>query len=379
MKKLLCTLMALAMLCSLLVVNVSAGDYYEEGFKIHTDYDITVEREFSERGFSQYTVTSNQLIGQIIICTEKWLDDPEEQYYENYDYYTSGETTVNGNTAAYVENISEGYYERELQMYSEYYYYTITIRAYDEEGYNAWLEIIDGFTFNYEDATYYEYYENYFPTTSTYWETDTFYIDTDMELVMVEEEWDGDIEYYFYPAEVNGEYIEDDAGSIVVTKCQTDDVDDDYEALVDILNGWYETNKDGDWDVYEINDTKLNGFEAVQFDAILREGVEFAGFSRYIAVSDGENVYLIAIECDPEYEELFDDLCDVVAEDLHFNNAPADDDKADDKNDKADKADDKKDDDEKDNSTVIIVIAVVAGVVILGVVAIVVLGKKKKQ
>ena len=228
-------------------------------------------------------------------------------------------------------------------------------------------------------ATEGEYDEPSDDMVSTYWETDAFYIDTDMELVMEEYDYDdGEIEYRFFPAEVNGEYMEDDAGAIEITKIESDNASEDYEQLVDMLNEWYEGNKDGDWDVYEINDTKLNGFDAVQFDAILREG-EFSGLSRYIGVSDGENVYYIEIECYPEYEELFDDLCDVVAEDLHFNNAPADADKADDKNDKADKADDKKDDDEKDNSTVIIVIAVVAGVVILGVTAIIVLGKKKKQ
>lgn len=218
---------------------------------------------------------------------------------------------------------------------------------------------------------------------STYWETDTFYIDTDMELVKEEYDYDdGEIEYRFFPAEVNGEYMEDDAGVIEITKIESDDASEDYEQLVDMLNEWYEGNKDGDWDVYEINDTTLNGFDAVQFDAVLREG-EFSGFARYIGVSDGENVYYIEIECEPVYEDVFNDLCDIVAEDLHFNNAPADDDKAEDKADKDDKDDkdteDKKDAEEKDNSTVIIIVAVVAGVVVLGVVAIVVLGKKKKQ
>ena len=375
------------MLCSFMVVNVSAEHVYEEGFEIQTNYDVTIECEVSECGFSQYTLTSSQLIGDVIICTEKWFEDPEELYYENYDYYTSGEIVVNGNTAAYVENISEGYYECEMQLYSEYYYYTIYIRAYDEDSYNAWLEIIDGFTFNYEDEVYYEYYESYFPTTSTYWETDTFYIDTDMELVMVDDSEyyvDEDAECYsFYPVEYDEGWGYQDIGcSIDIFVYHPDDVDEGYNELVDMLNEWYEYNEygDDDWDVYEINDTKLNGFDAVQFDAILRGDVEFAMFSRSIAVSDGENAYLIEIDCDPEYEDVFNDLCDIVAEDLHFNNAPADDDKAEEKADKDDKdTEDKKDAEEKDNSTVIIIVAVVAGVVILGVTAIIVLGKKKKQ
>ena len=221
---------------------------------------------------------------------------------------------------------------------------------------------------------------------STYWETDTFYIDTDMELVM-----EDDSEYYedenaesysFWPAEVNGEYMEDDAGFIDITVYHPDDVDELYQEYKEML---YETCEDSDFrdnDRQEIENTKLGGCDAVQYTFIKYEG-EFSGLLRLVVASDGENVYLIEIECYPEYEDLFSDLCDIVKNDLHFNNAPADDDKAEDKADNTNKDDknteDKKDAEEKDNSTVIIVVAVVAGVVVLGVVAIVVLGKKKKQ
>lgn len=381
MKKIIGLLLALMMICSLMVVNVSAEFVYEEGFEFETNYDVTIECEISERGFSQYTVTSSELIGDIIICTEKWFDVPEDLYYENYDYYTSGETVLNGNTAAYVENISDGYYEREMQLYSEYYYYTLHIRAYDEESYNAWLEIIEGFTFNYEDEMYYEYYESYFPTTSTYWETDYFYIDTDMELVMVDYseyyENENAENYMFWPAKVNGVYVEDDAGCISVMIYHPDDAEELYQELAGFTKEMYEEDS-RDPDISEFKEIKISGYEAVQYTFIKYEG-EFNDIYGGVAVSDGENVYLIEIDADPEHEALFNDLCDIVENDLHFNNAPVEDEKSEDKSDKTDKENkEDKGDEEKDNSTVIIIVAVIAGVVILGVTAIIVLGKKKK-
>ncbi len=401
MKKLVCTLLALAMLCSFMVVNASAKYIYEgTGFKIVTDYSGYIEGGMeSDDTYAYDFICDFDGFGegsrvQIFVLVADSAEEAEEAFYE--EFYGYGEETVLDGRIAFSDVVAEDYFCN-IYTYADKYIFDIEIEGTDDQSYDLLKYIIEtGFIFddseyeNDEDDYYEEeiidgFYEE--PTddmVSTYWETDTFYIDTDMELVMNYESGEDFGEfvevYYFFPAEVNGEYVEDDAGFIYITVYHSDDIDEKIYDLEMMLDEWYEYNENGDWDVYELEDVKFSGYDAVQFNRILRNG-EFCEFYRDIAVSDGENVYLITIECyNPEdyTEELFNDLCNIVENDLHFNNAPEDD-KAD-KDNKDDKdAKDKKDEEEKDNSTVIIAVAVVAGVVILGVTAIIVLGKKKKQ
>lgn len=235
----------------------------------------------------------------------------------------------------------------------------------------------------YEDDMEGFYEEPSDDMVSKYWETDTFYIDTDIELVMEDcseyyEEENAE-NYCFWPAEVEGEYMEDDAGSIDIVVYHPDDVDELYQEYEEMLNETCEDSEFRDNDIQEIENVKIGGYDAVQYTFVKYEG-EFSGCVKMIVVSDGENVYVITIDCPPKFEDLFNDLCDMVEKDLHFNNSPVDDEaeKSGDKTEiSADETDEE--DNEKDDSTVIIIVAVVAGVVILGVTAIIVLGKKKKQ
>lgn len=400
MKKLLCTLLAIAMLCSFMVVNVSA-EYYYEGIGFGIDFDIAGQWWESDSTYKYET--AGAYVDVSVICYNN-QDLVYEQYIYDYESASvASDITIDGREA-YIEgdmfDDGTGDYYCFIGTHTEHFLYWINIYGTNWDIFSSLVYNVESMSLNEDDYYLYyaedEYYEDDYtegfyeePTddmVSTYWETDTFYIDTDMELVMVDDSEyyveEGAENYCFWPAEVDGEYVEDDAGSIDIMVYHPDDADELYQEYEEML---YETCEDSEFrdnDRQDIENVKIGGYDAVQYTFIKYEG-EFSELLRFVAVSDGENVYLIEINCPPEFEGIFDDLCDIVENDLHFNNAPADDDKAEDKADNTNKDDkdteDKKDAEEKDNSTVIIIVAVVAGVVVLGVVAIVVLGKKKKQ
>ena len=226
---------------------------------------------------------------------------------------------------------------------------------------------------------------------STYWETDYFIIDTDVELFCSESEDDYGVEYSFRLSyDSYGNRIDPDVGGIYIGVFFNENYDelskemsDDYDSLVEDNDNIISS---------EYTEDKFCGFDSIMYTYEDDDGI-YAGRELCVLFSDGENVYYIEIESCSERDfyydniEYVDTLCDIVKNDIHFKNSPADDEKAEDTSNKTDKKDTNKDDDNKKDdetenkdTTTIIIVAIVAGaVVILGVTAMVVFGKKKKQ
>ena len=78
MKKLVCTLLALAILCSFTVVNVSAANTYEcKGFELVMDYDANFERESYDYGgdgaFYNCEIVSLETEIEILVGDVEWM------------------------------------------------------------------------------------------------------------------------------------------------------------------------------------------------------------------------------------------------------------------------------------------------------------------
>ena len=157
MKKIISILLSLMMLCSIMVVNVSASNVYsEEGFEITTDHVCILECDISEFGFAQYTLMSSDLSGMVTITTEKWFDEPYNLYNENHDNYPLEETLTNGNFFGYTEGYDGTNYEYGAHSYSDYYYYTFTVTTDDWDSYYDRISIINEITFNYDEVKNYK-------------------------------------------------------------------------------------------------------------------------------------------------------------------------------------------------------------------------------
>lgn len=372
MKKLLCILMAITMLCSLMVVNASATTTYEgEGFKIVTDYSGYIEGDMESDGTYAYNFYCSDFSEdariQIFVLVTDSAEEAEELFYG--EFYNYGEETVIDNRTAVVTEDSEDYFCN-YYAYAGNYIFDIEVEGIDDQSYDILKYIVetdlifDDYSYesddNYYEDDYYEddyYEENYDSESSTYWENDSFIIETNVELTLHpdSEEDENYSEYYYQLLDDTGDWL----GEIEVVVQRGDDVADLYNELLEEMNEY----------CVNIQEVEIGGLTGTQGDENYEESL-----GRYIIILDGDTFYYIAVEGKTENRESFDTLCDVVNNDFRFKNASKD-------NNKEDKDSDEKSDVglTKNNSIVIIVAIVIAGVVVIAVVAIVVLGKKKKQ
>ena len=341
MKKILCVALVVVFMCSVLAVNASAQNVYEcEGVELVTDYTLDFRAGSSGYGEGFAIAQSGDLSGELDIHYYRCPGDAEEYYNQNATDYSHGETVIGGSTVGYVEEITDYGYYYEAHAFAGDYYYNLSISADDIDSYETWLEILNGITF-----TNYEY------ESSTYWETKYFSIDSNEEFVFCKDEgtWVGE-DYYYFSKVVDDELL----GEICVHVCYGMDVEEDYEELVDELEG-------------KIKKVEVSGYEAVK-----------SSYDTYcnILTNDGETIYEIRITANDK--ETFKELCSVAENDLRFNNASIDDDEKSEKKDKKDHEDSKDNIDKDDNTTIIIVAIVVGGVVVLGLGAMIIFGKRKK-
>ena len=377
MKKSCCILMAIAMLCSLMVANASAANTYEgEGFKIVTDYSGYIEGGMDSDNIYAYDFYcydfSDEARIQIFVLKGNSAEEAEQAFYG--EYYSCGEDIILNGTPAIINEESDDYFCN-YYTYSGNYIFEIEVEAIDDQSYDILKYIVEADLFfddysyesddNYYEDNYYEddyyeddyYEENYDSESSTYWENDSFTIDTNVKLTLSSEAEEGEnySEYYYDLIADNNEWL----GGIEVVVQRGDDVSELYDEFLGYMN-------EGCVNVQEV---QIGGLTGTQGDENIEDYL-----GRFTIILDNDTFYYIAIEGTTENRHSFDTLCDVVNSDFRFKNTTKD-------NDKADKDSDEISDDDsaKNNSIIIIVAIVVAGVVVIAVVAIVVLGKKKKQ
>jgi hypothetical protein len=165
MKKLVCTLLALAMLCSFTVVNVSAANTYEgKGFELVMDYDANFERDSYDYGgngaFYNCEIESLESEIEILEGDVEWMMasmgvEPNDEINTCKDLYeyaaialgTTGDTesiVINGAPATVC-------FSRDLTFciiiqYSDNYFYYMEFGADNTEKLNTIYDIIvDGF------------------------------------------------------------------------------------------------------------------------------------------------------------------------------------------------------------------------------------------
>ena len=162
MKKLVCTLLALAMLCSLVVVNVSAANVYEgEMFKIKSDYEIDFSgglESYEDDEYYSYFCFIEELNSEIEIMVDDMdymleqvqSDFPEvdtcKEFYEIYRGYKADEKEVLiDGVPAFVDSSEDGtcYF---IDIWSDNYYFSIDLEACDEESRDALYDLfVEGF------------------------------------------------------------------------------------------------------------------------------------------------------------------------------------------------------------------------------------------
>ena len=162
MKKLVCTLLALAMLCSFTVVNVSAANTYEgEMFKIESDYEIDFYGGLESHEGDEYYLYGcyiEELDSEIEIdisdmdymLGEIQYDFPEvdtcKEYYEIYKDYAADEKEVliDGVPAFVHSGDNDTTYF--IEIWSDNYYFSIDLEACDEESRDALYDLfVEGF------------------------------------------------------------------------------------------------------------------------------------------------------------------------------------------------------------------------------------------
>lgn len=382
MKKVVCSFLALMMLCSLMVVNVSASNTYEgEGFRIVTDYELTLYDTDEYLGSIAYEYSYDPGDGEddtgIAIGVFDCEND-EAAEYADYVLENSNGTTFKGYPAVITDNYRSDYdiYKYSITTLRDDVVCIIDMSAMGASNYQIMLEIVDSIEFtddfaNADDGDYYyeEDYDDYEIEASSYWENNYFYIDSNEELyeeVQCEDETLYD--YIYYPSV----YADNYSNYFEIEIRFPEDINEAVQEWNDMLSDDQKI-----CDSYDYEEVNLYGFTCYQH-TFERDNY----YTSAIVFSDGDALYLVTAHS--ESAEILEDICNIVENDLHFKNSPDEAEKTEDKGDKADKADktskDKKDEEKSsdDNTTIIIVAIVVTGVVIIAVVAIVVLGKKKK-
>lgn len=158
MKKLVCTLLALAMLCSLMVVNVSAANSYEgEGFELVLDYDCEFEGGEEDEGVYSYICYLGddnweielQVIDIDYMFEELQYEDEElDTCEELYDFYIEykdedeEEITIDG-IPAFCEFSDDCCF---IEMWSDNYYYLVDLECDGDMSAEELLDVFsDGF------------------------------------------------------------------------------------------------------------------------------------------------------------------------------------------------------------------------------------------
>ncbi len=174
MKKIICTFLALAMICSLMVVNVSAANTYEgEMFEIVTDYEFefdggldVFEGDEEYEGYEHYLYFCwFEDLGSEI---EIWIDDAIEifesdgassceEYYEMAKKYRGDdweEILIDG-IPAFVDYDTECSF-CSIKFWSDNYYYDIEIEAADAESLELLYDLfVEGFRIT-DSTSWYE-------------------------------------------------------------------------------------------------------------------------------------------------------------------------------------------------------------------------------
>ena len=166
MKKLCCILMAIAMLCSLMVVNASAAYTYEgEMFEITSDYEMFFD-DVNEPYLYFCWVEDLDFEIEISIDEMDYKNDPItdafpevdscEEYYESYkEYYEDEEEILIDGVPAFVDLWDDDACCF-IRFWSDNYSFVITLAAADTESLEILYELfVDGFEIT-DSTSWYE-------------------------------------------------------------------------------------------------------------------------------------------------------------------------------------------------------------------------------
>ena len=162
MKKLCCILMAIAMLCSLMVVNASAAYTYEgEMFKLKSDYEINFSGgldSYEDDEYYSYFCWIEELDSEIEISIDEMdyiidqiqYDFPEvdtcEEYYELYKEYNEDEEEILIDGIPAFVNSWDDEACCFIEFWSDNYYFQIDLEACDNEALEIIYDLfVDGF------------------------------------------------------------------------------------------------------------------------------------------------------------------------------------------------------------------------------------------
>lgn len=163
MKKIVCTLLALIMLCSLVVVNVSAtedtGTYWETAyFVLDSNVELVDNGLFEEEGsigyFYSLPAQDNEWIGEIDIAIY-YADNSSEVFEDNLSYFEEDfdveEVVIDGRVGYQFYDNTDELMSRYTIVYVDDMYYSIGAEGlvdYEEE-FETLCNIIDsGLSFN---------------------------------------------------------------------------------------------------------------------------------------------------------------------------------------------------------------------------------------
>lgn len=149
MKKIVSAFLALMMLCSLMVVNVSASNTYEgEGFRIVTDYSGYIEGGYESDDTYAYDFHCNDLGDeariQIFVLASDSAEEAEQGF--NEEFYGYGEEITLGGRPAVADADEEDFFCN-IYTYSDKYIFDIEVEGSDSYSYEVLCEIIEGIEF----------------------------------------------------------------------------------------------------------------------------------------------------------------------------------------------------------------------------------------